>query len=390
MWAHDVDAEPTPERLDAIEATVPGLTVVEGGSREPRRDPAGTGTGARLRARSAIVLGIETSCDETAAARRSTRRRPRDSCRRSVSARSTSTPASAGSSRDRQPRPRRAAHPGGGRGAGRGRRRRAPTSTPSPPPSAPGWSGSLLVGVSAAKALALVWDVPFVGVNHLEAHLYAALLEEPDLELPLVVLLVSGGHTLLVAHGGPRALPAARPTVDDAAGEAFDKVARFLGLGYPGGPAIDRLAMDGDPDADRASRGRCSTSGSTSPSAGSRPRSSTTSASIPSEVAEDRAPRRSRRRWSTCSWPRPGGPPTTIGAKGHVPRRGRGRQLAAAGAVPRRLPRTTASTASCPAGRCAPTTRPWWRPPAGGGCGPTGRPRSTSAPIPNMSIPGLR
>jgi N6-L-threonylcarbamoyladenine synthase len=113
----------------------------------------------------------------------------------------------------------------------------------------PGLVGALLVGVSAAKALALVWDVPFVAVNHLEAHLYAALLEEPDLELPLVFLLVSGGHTLLVlmeGHGRYRVLGS---TVDDAAGEAFDKVARYLGLGYPGGPIIDRLARDGDPTA---------------------------------------------------------------------------------------------------------------------------------------------
>ena len=113
----------------------------------------------------------------------------------------------------------------------------------------PGLIGALLVGVSAAKALALVWDVPFVAVNHLEAHLYAALLEEPELELPVVVLLVSGGHTLLVlmeGHGRYRLLGS---TIDDAAGEAFDKVARYLGLGYPGGPEIDRQAMDGDPHA---------------------------------------------------------------------------------------------------------------------------------------------
>jgi N6-L-threonylcarbamoyladenine synthase len=110
----------------------------------------------------------------------------------------------------------------------------------------PGLIGSLLVGVSAAKSLALVWDVPFVAVNHLEAHLYAAFLEEPALDLPLMVLLVSGGHTLLVlmeAHGSYRLIGG---TIDDAAGEAFDKVARYLGLGYPGGPAIDRLAMEGD------------------------------------------------------------------------------------------------------------------------------------------------
>ena len=113
----------------------------------------------------------------------------------------------------------------------------------------PGLVGSLLVGVTAAKSLALVWGVPFVAVNHLEAHLYAAFLEEPDLELPLVVLLVSGGHTMLVlmeGHGRYRLLGS---TLDDAAGEAYDKVARYLGLGYPGGPAIDALAVDGDPTA---------------------------------------------------------------------------------------------------------------------------------------------
>jgi N6-L-threonylcarbamoyladenine synthase len=113
----------------------------------------------------------------------------------------------------------------------------------------PGLIGALLVGVSAAKALAMVWEVPFVAVNHLEAHLYGALLEDPSLELPLVVLLVSGGHTLLVSmedHGRYRLLG---QTIDDAAGEAFDKVARYLGLGYPGGPAIDHQALHGDPAA---------------------------------------------------------------------------------------------------------------------------------------------
>jgi len=121
--------------------------------------------------------------------------------------------------------------------------------------SGPGLVGSLLVGVSAAKALALVWDVPFVAVNHLEGHLYAAFLEEPDLELPLVVLLVSGGHTMLVHmedHGRYRLLGS---TIDDAAGEAFDKVARYLGLGYPGGPLIDKLATQGDPHAIAFPRG---------------------------------------------------------------------------------------------------------------------------------------
>ena len=110
----------------------------------------------------------------------------------------------------------------------------------------PGLIGALLVGVSAAKSLALVWDRPFIGVNHLEAHLYAGLLDDPTLEFPLVVLLVSGGHTMIVemrGHGDYRVLGR---TIDDAAGEAYDKVARFLDLGYPGGPAIDRVSAEGD------------------------------------------------------------------------------------------------------------------------------------------------
>ena len=113
----------------------------------------------------------------------------------------------------------------------------------------PGLIGALLVGVSSAKALALAWNKPFVGVNHLEAHLYASFLEDPTLEFPLVVLLVSGGHTMLIemrGHGDYRLLGR---TIDDAAGEAFDKVARYLDLGYPGGPAIDRAATRGDPGA---------------------------------------------------------------------------------------------------------------------------------------------
>jgi N6-L-threonylcarbamoyladenine synthase len=113
----------------------------------------------------------------------------------------------------------------------------------------PGLVGSLLVGLSHAKALSMAWDVPFVGVNHLEGHLFASLLDHPELEWPLVVLLVSGGHTVLVLVEGVGRYRLLGQTLDDAAGEAFDKVARFLGLGYPGGPAIDREAANGDPGA---------------------------------------------------------------------------------------------------------------------------------------------
>jgi N6-L-threonylcarbamoyladenine synthase len=118
----------------------------------------------------------------------------------------------------------------------------------------PGLIGALLVGVSAAKALAMAWDVPFVGVNHMEAHLYAASLEDPTLEFPLLVMLVSGGHTMLIDMQGHGRYRLVGQTIDDAAGEAFDKVARFLDLGYPGGPAIDAAALDGDPEAIRFPR----------------------------------------------------------------------------------------------------------------------------------------
>ena len=111
----------------------------------------------------------------------------------------------------------------------------------------PGLAGSLLVGMSAAKALAWARGLPLVGVNHLEGHVYANWLGEVEPSFPLVCLIVSGGHTdlvLMTEHLCYRRLGGTR---DDAAGEAFDKVARILDLGYPGGPAIQRAAEDGDP-----------------------------------------------------------------------------------------------------------------------------------------------
>jgi N6-L-threonylcarbamoyladenine synthase len=115
--------------------------------------------------------------------------------------------------------------------------------------SGPGLIGSLLVGLSAAKAYSLAWDVPFVGVNHLEGHLFAPLLERADLEWPLMTLLVSGGHSLIVLQRALGEHEVLGETIDDAAGEAYDKVARWLGLGYPGGPEIDRLAREGNASA---------------------------------------------------------------------------------------------------------------------------------------------
>lgn len=111
----------------------------------------------------------------------------------------------------------------------------------------PGLAGALLVGLSFAKAYAFGLGVPFVGVNHLEGHLYSAFLADTPPAFPFLTLTVSGGHTMLVlVDEGFRHTVLGR-TRDDAAGEAFDKVAKLLGLGYPGGPVVDRLAHDGDP-----------------------------------------------------------------------------------------------------------------------------------------------
>ncbi|MDY6914630.1 MAG: tRNA (adenosine(37)-N6)-threonylcarbamoyltransferase complex transferase subunit TsaD [Planctomycetota bacterium] len=113
----------------------------------------------------------------------------------------------------------------------------------------PGLIGSLLVGLMAAKTLAWVWGVPLIGVNHVYAHAYAATLNAGPIEYPAVALVCSGGHTALYSCRSPVELELLGSTIDDAAGEAFDKVAVTLGLDYPGGPAIERAAKDGDPKA---------------------------------------------------------------------------------------------------------------------------------------------
>ncbi|HSS59920.1 MAG TPA: tRNA (adenosine(37)-N6)-threonylcarbamoyltransferase complex transferase subunit TsaD [Candidatus Limnocylindrales bacterium] len=111
----------------------------------------------------------------------------------------------------------------------------------------PGLVGCLLVGVGLSEGLAVAWDRPLTGVNHLWGHIYAALLTRPDLEPPLLGLVVSGAHSDLVRMSGHGRFEVIGRTRDDAAGEAFDKAARMLGLGFPGGPALDRLARQGDP-----------------------------------------------------------------------------------------------------------------------------------------------
>ncbi len=122
--------------------------------------------------------------------------------------------------------------------------------------SGPGLAGALMVGVGAAKALALALDKPLYAVNHLVGHVGADVLDERPLELPTIALLVSGGHTsLLLVRDLVSDVELLGETIDDAAGEAFDKVARLLGLPYPGGPEIDRAAVGGDPTAIRFPRG---------------------------------------------------------------------------------------------------------------------------------------
>ncbi|MBN2338979.1 MAG: tRNA (adenosine(37)-N6)-threonylcarbamoyltransferase complex transferase subunit TsaD [Acidobacteria bacterium] len=111
----------------------------------------------------------------------------------------------------------------------------------------PGLIGSLLVGVSYAKAMAWATGKPLVPVHHIEGHIFSAFIENPGIEYPLLALTVSGGHTSLIHAPQPGRYEVIGRTRDDAAGEALDKIAKFLGLGYPGGPVIDRLARDGDP-----------------------------------------------------------------------------------------------------------------------------------------------
>jgi N6-L-threonylcarbamoyladenine synthase len=123
----------------------------------------------------------------------------------------------------------------------------------------PGLVGALLVGLAAAKSVSLATGAPLIGVNHLEGHIYANFFEHGEPDPPYVCLLVSGGHTMLVYMAEEHRYEILGGTLDDAAGEAFDKIARFMGLGFPGGPLIDELARKGDPGAIRFPRAMADT-----------------------------------------------------------------------------------------------------------------------------------
>ncbi|MEA3226836.1 MAG: tRNA (adenosine(37)-N6)-threonylcarbamoyltransferase complex transferase subunit TsaD [Planctomycetota bacterium] len=113
----------------------------------------------------------------------------------------------------------------------------------------PGLTVALVVGVTAAKTLSFAWGKPLIAINHVHAHLQSAIMSEDDLQLPAAALIVSGGHTSLYDYRSPLEPRLLGLTIDDAAGEAFDKVATILKLPYPGGPSIEKIAVSGDPDA---------------------------------------------------------------------------------------------------------------------------------------------
>lgn len=123
---------------------------------------------------------------------------------------------------------------------------------------APGLVGALFIGVTATKTLSIVHQKPFLGVHHLEGHIYATYLSQPEVQCPFLCLLVSGGHTSLIRVKDCGMYQTLGQTLDDAAGEAFDKVARLMNLGYPGGPIIDKLATQGNPNAFALPEGRIS------------------------------------------------------------------------------------------------------------------------------------
>jgi N6-L-threonylcarbamoyladenine synthase len=137
--------------------------------------------------------------------------------------------------------------------------------------SEPGLIGSLIVGSNYAKGLALKYNLPLIAVNHIEGHIYSGSLQDKELTFPYITLVVSGGHTALFNVNSYNDYEIIGLTRDDAAGEAFDKIAKLLGMGYPGGPQIDRISKEGNAQALPSPEGRRSESGSRVNSAASSP-----------------------------------------------------------------------------------------------------------------------
>ena len=192
-----------------------------------------------------LVLGIESSCDETGLALYDTQR----GCSRTRSTRRspcTANTAASCPSRIARPHPPRAAAARGSDGAKRHAPRRHRRDRVH---AGPGLAGALLVGASIANALALARNKPTVGIHHLEGHLLSPLLVDQPPPFPFVALLVSGGHTQLMRVTDVGVYETLGETLDDAAGEAFDKTAKLIGLGYPGGPEVSKLAETGTPGA---------------------------------------------------------------------------------------------------------------------------------------------
>ena len=223
----------------------------------------------------------------------------------------------------------------------------------------PGLIGSLLVGVSAAKAYAWSWGLPFVGVNHMEGHLHAAFLEDPALSLPMVVLLVSGGHTMLICmqdRQRPGEYVLLGQTIDDAAGEAFDKVARFLGPRLPGRPGHRAAGPAGVARRRRLPPGPGRPTVTIFLSAASRLRSCAMCGPIPGRPGRrGRQLPGGRGRRAGGQNPQSGG---RNGGQGHLHRWRGGRQHRAAGAYKAGLPSRTAGPRLSRRGPCAQTMRP--------------------------------
>ena len=222
----------------------------------------------------------------------------------------------------------------------------------------PGLVGALLVGVAAAKSIALAHDLPFIGVNHLEGHVCATQLEFGHLEPPMISLIVSGGHTSLVLLDAEGRFETIGQTIDDAAGEAFDKIARFMGLPFPGGPEIDKLGRTGDPTAIAFPRAMMNDGTLDFSMSGLKTaviRELRRRDAVDGRSSCPTSPHPSTRPSSTCWSPRPCGPPRPTTSARSPSSAGWRPTAGCARPWPTAAPGPTGAC-SCPSRSCAPTT----------------------------------